>query len=320
MAKILVLNTGYMKNYSGTSGDPISGGFKYLKAGLGTGHEVLNFEPSMGKNYGYAPVRHGTINIQRLGARPQDDKISGITVVWTAPRPGFGKCIVGWYENATVYKTAQTRMLKRKKSYYNVVVNAADAHLIPPDERNFHMVGLGVPGTSSSWFVDQSPEWFTSISDYIASKMSGTTDEVATKLARSSDPIAKAITEQAAMQIISSYYRANGYEVEDCSAKNKGWDLEAILGKVKLRLEVKGLSGNGNQVELTPNEYNKMRDKATRGTFRICIVTGAGLLDGVPVFSQRRIFQYDESNDIWCDDNRSELNCQKVESARLTFR
>jgi hypothetical protein len=38
-----------------------------------------------------------------------------------------------------------------------------------------------------------------------------------------------------------------------------GWDLEAILPDKLLKIEVKGLSQEEILIELTPNEYDKMK-------------------------------------------------------------
>ena len=318
MKHLLVLNTGWMNNYSGISGDAIKGGFKYLKDHK-EGHEAYNFSPKNGKCYGFAPIMTETINIDRLGAQPEDVSIDDVTIVWTAKREGFGKCVVGWYNNATVYRSSKTRMVKGKEWYYYAKTDEHHAVLIPPDERNLHISGASVAKTSASWFLDETSEWFSPISEYIMERPTESLKKVTKKLARSTDPIKKTITEQAAMEVIKSHYRQYGYTVEECHKENLGWDLEATLGKVKLRLEVKGLAGHGNQVELTPNEYNKMRDKVTRNTFRICIVTGAGSVEGHTVFSKKRIFQYDPSSASWLDEEGALLRCQQVESARLSF-
>ena len=50
----------------------------------------------------------GTINIDRLGANPNDKYIEGITVIFYTPHPNDGNVIenviVGWYENTKVYR------------------------------------------------------------------------------------------------------------------------------------------------------------------------------------------------------------------------
>ena len=101
MDKMIFLNIGWMSRYAGVRGDPISGGQKYL-ARHGYGHEMLNFKPYAGKMYGTAPVPHGTIRLEKLGAPKGADSVDRVLVVWVAR-----SLIVGWYKNATVYRHSQ---------------------------------------------------------------------------------------------------------------------------------------------------------------------------------------------------------------------
>jgi len=66
------------------------------------------------------------------------------------------------------------------------------------------------------------------------------------------------------------YFEGIGYTVESVEKDNVGWDLEATLGKKKLLIEVKGLSGSGLSVELTPNEYNAFSEE--NESYRLCVV------------------------------------------------
>ena len=81
------------------------------------------------------------------------------------------------------------------------------------------------------------------------------------------------MVENAAMSYVWSHYLAQGYELEDVSKQNLGWDLEATSGTLKLRIEVKGLSSEAASIELTHNEYKAFIEKSL--TYRLCIVTGA---------------------------------------------
>jgi len=71
------------------------------------GHEIYNFQPHKGRMYGFARPVRGTIEISRLGASPDDEYVSNVLVVWTAPHPRRGVVIVGWYDNARVYRAYQ---------------------------------------------------------------------------------------------------------------------------------------------------------------------------------------------------------------------
>ena len=97
-----------MERYKGLQdGDEIIGGGSYVKI-EGCGHEVCNFAEVNGTLYGYVQPPGSQIDIDRLGAQPDDDEISNITVVWTATRPTGGTAVIGWYKNATVFRKKST--------------------------------------------------------------------------------------------------------------------------------------------------------------------------------------------------------------------
>src|SRR5690606_31181826 len=76
-----------------------------------------------------------------------------------------------------------------------------------------------------------------------------------------------------AVEHVTWHFLAGGYVVDARETDNVGWDLEATRGREMLRLEVKGLSASEILVELTPNEYAKMREH--RESWRLCVVTSA---------------------------------------------
>ena len=59
----------------------------------------------------------------------------------------------------------------------------------------------------------------------------------------------------------------------DVSKLCKGWDIEGTCSRGTLFIEVKGLSGPGIAIELTPNEYEKMRLNKER--YVVFVVTRA---------------------------------------------
>ena len=86
------------------------------------------------------------------------------------------------------------------------------------------------------------------------------------------DPVTNAQVEKAAMDLATSAYRDRGWDVEDVSARNVGWDLTACRAGDELHLEVKGVSGTKPTILLTRNEH------ATAGTdpaWRLAVVTQA---------------------------------------------
>lgn len=91
--------------------------------------------------------------------------------------------------------------------------------------------------------------------------------------ARRTDPEHNAKVEKAAIKEVRKHYQILGYEVESVERDNVGWDLEATAGRVKLRIEVKGLSGSIPVGELTPNEFVAFSE--TSPTYRLAIVTNS---------------------------------------------
>lgn len=88
------------------------------------------------------------------------------------------------------------------------------------------------------------------------------------------------------------YFEELDYKVTSCEGDNLGWDLEADLHNIKLKLEVKGLSGYDINIELTPNEYQMM--KCNKTVSRICIVSQAFATK--PLLS---IFAYNPDTSRW---------------------
>ena len=106
--------------------------------------------------------------------------------------------------------------------------------------------------------------------------------------------------ESAAQEAVTEFYTRQHYRVDDVSANRCGWDLLAEKGQLKLRIEVKGLSGTVAHAELTPNEYRLMRNEDS--SYRLCIVTNA-------LEASRRIqeFKFDSARRRWVDQNGTRL-------------
>ena len=83
------------------------------------------------------------------------------------------------------------------------------------------------------------------------------------------DPEIKKEVEKAAMQAATRHYKSRGYEVESVETKNLGWDLEAVKGGEKLRVEVKGISKGGVYVNMTPNEFRAAQQH--RQSYRLAV-------------------------------------------------
>lgn len=158
MVPMIFCNIGWMAHYTGLSAQEKIEGVtqEYL------GHEVCNFAAAQNNFYGYVQHHGELIEIERLGAGQSDEEISGVTVIWTARRPVGGTVVVGWYEDATVYRYLQrfTKMSALHKKHgidsYRVKAEASNGRLLPIDERTF-AVPKGVKGgmgQANVWHAD----------------------------------------------------------------------------------------------------------------------------------------------------------------------
>lgn len=174
MYRLIFLNIGWMEHYQGLNGDSIVGGGSFVAENR-YGHEMFNFLPWGGRMYGY--VQAPSIHIDKLGAHPSAQSVSGILAVWVARYPyRGGTYIVGWYENATVYRNLQeptfipNRKLNEyitpsiravgedigKYAYYFTSTNEDDSQILPVSERTFQIPrgGPGDMGRANVWFAD----------------------------------------------------------------------------------------------------------------------------------------------------------------------
>ncbi len=120
------------------------------------------------------------------------------------------------------------------------------------------------------------------------------------------------LVEELAIEQVWNYYSRKGYVLADVQKDNVGWDLEAELGRVTLKLEVKGLSGDKLSTELTPNEYKQ--SSVHKHTYRICVVTNALKGDW-----KLGVFSYSPDSGSWEDEEGRVLKFEKRMSARLSL-
>ncbi len=171
--KILFCNIGWMKKYEGegVNGDFIKDGGSYNDKK--PGFEVCNFSKIRGYVCGYVRTqgddedkipKGSPIKLERITARKKEGEyISGVTVVWTAKRPKVGTVIVGWYNNAKVFRCPKTVESPTKLqeynniSYYKILASVGDEKLLPPDEREFDIPRQqkGFMGQSNIWYADK---------------------------------------------------------------------------------------------------------------------------------------------------------------------
>lgn len=276
----LFCNVGWMEYYKGqTPGDRIKGGGSYITK-EGRGHEVCNFAPYSDKVYGYVRPAGKQIKIERLGTDADAETISNVTVIWTARHPKGGTVIVGWYKGAIVHRHyanfSDSPSLHKKNGIdgYWIEDKSSNATLLPIDERTFEIPrGKGGMGQSNVCYAN--PHEHKSLLEEIEKFIGRKKVTAKSQRSRKTDPEKKAEVEKAAIRKTTEYFESIGYTIDSVEKDNRGWDLEAISGKKKLLIEVKGLSGNELSVELTPNEYAALSDSDKKDNYRLCVVSTA---------------------------------------------
>jgi hypothetical protein len=322
---MIFLRVGWMDRYQGLTGDRITGGGEFVKE-HGYGHEIFNFQPFNNSVYGYVqPVRGGinqangsTINTTRLGAAKGADSLSGVLAIWVATAPEGGSVIVGWYKNATIHRKWQSsppgagRDYKGESLGYYISAAEKDMTLLPKDKRLFQVPrGKGKMGQSNVWYADDPNEHrqlrLDVLNFVLTQQWLSRGHNKKLKMPHQPDPLLRAKVELAAVMTVMHYYTHLGYNVCSVESDNVGWDLTATFGRRELKLETKGLSGADTRVELTPNEYAKMKEH--RDSYRVCIVTQALSSPQLAVFS------YSKDSQRWEDETGRELNIAEIIAA-----
>lgn len=304
-----------MDRYEGNFNDKMQGGGKHIEK-YGWGGEMFNFKPSKNKMYGYVRVG-GRINLNRLGAKTSDDKIKDVTIIWVAKRPfSGGNYIVGWYENATVYRNAQVSKNSLYRNWnehnlgYFVKAKKSDTKLLSRDERTIRVPrGKGAMGQSNIWYADNNPKYVEKVFEYVKTGIFPVSRNKGKGLTRQNDPLKRMEVETKAVKIVTKHYEKLGYEIDSVEKDNVGWDLNASNGRIKLKLEVKGLSGEDIATELTSNEYRHLN--ADKVNYRVCVVVETLTSPKLIIFS----FLID--SDEWTSENGRILKFEERVSARI---
>ena len=173
--KMVFFNIAWMRNYQGNWKEdiPVNGG-DFIRRNH-WGGEVYNFQPYQHILYGYVEpgvVEKGgkqrNINISRLMSKPYVNKnafsISNVLVVWVAtPENGKTPLLVGWYENATLYRKAQIPPRESGRNLpnhpnlgeYFTSANKEDCILLPIEERTCTLPRKGEGfGRSNIWYAE----------------------------------------------------------------------------------------------------------------------------------------------------------------------
>lgn len=314
---LLVFRIGWMDDYAGPA--EILGGGSYVGE-HGAGGEMWNFEKKDGHCFGYVRTNSGAgLNLERIEPHTKwatGDEMSGVDIVFiaTRPKPDSGQVVVGWYKNATVFHKDHKKISGRGEyGEYVCKVAEKDAVLVHKNARTTLIEGNN-PLRTNVWYGDtaNNPRLIEIKKDLI--KLIGEP-----KLARyrkwqklSAEEI-RAI-EAAAVDKVTSHYQKLGYTVETVEQENKGWDLVANKENETLLLEVKGHRRDRIQFELTPNEYEKMQQRAA--DYKVCVVINALSKPTLMVF--RPIKRGEDWHMVKENGDNREIRLEEIVSARAT--
>lgn len=149
--RVIFCKIGWMKNYQGIMKDSISNGGAYNKDNIG--HEIYNFKNYNGTYYGFVQSTSNVINLNRVVDYSSDnlEYLDNVLVVFVATY-AKGPVIVGWYNNATVYRNIQqipNDILSQRKDFNDYNIKSREAVLLPVEKRTKRIDGFG---RSNIWF------------------------------------------------------------------------------------------------------------------------------------------------------------------------
>jgi len=307
--RLLFANIGWMEHYKGNcDADMIVGGGDYDNKDK---HEAFNFQDFKGVCYGYVQtVRNSKISLSRIDNTVSNaiSKINNVLVVWVASRPDSGGTyIVGWYNNATVYADyCSSNNAERNRYGYNITAKKEDCILLPVDSRTMNVPratvkGKGFLGQSNVWYADYDDasvqEFRDAVIEYIAKYQVKRSAVINYQV--KVDAKARKKIEDAAIKHVTKEYQSRGYHISSREKDNVGWDLDAVYGKIHLKLEVKGLASSTISVYVTSNEYEKMHDD--KKNYRLCVVINA------VINPQMIVFIWDNTLKQWVSEDDSSI-------------
>lgn len=255
------------------------------------GGEMWNFAPFGGRCYGYVMSHDFTgIDLNKVFPHPsgqpwkKGQALPGVTVVFTATREGHGRVIVGWYNNAVVYhKTYLPRpdgvrfATTDEEGSFVCETDAELAFLLAEEERDLKMPqGKGFPTQSQVWYgdpVNQEVEQYLEQVNGLIRPGAQQGIPAASRPTYTADPWLRTKIETSAVESVRSMLEARGYTLNSVERDKLGWDLDAVRGEERLRVEVKGHRGTDIHFELTPNEFAAL--KAYASSYRIGVVRDA---------------------------------------------
>ena len=238
--------------------------------------------------------------------------------------------IVGWYKNATVFRKKQEfdesqgvpdRDTQGNQYGYRFYALANQVIRLHPDARVIAVPRAtgaspvkGGMGQSNVWYA-QSLDDGGSFLIQIRKLIDDRSPTVFKKNRRPKPDVERnKLVETIAIAVSRDYFENYGYVVESVETDNSGWDLEASTTEIKLKIEVKGLSGTALNVELTHNEYKAFTAADNMFTYRLCVVTEC--LSKLP---KLKVFTFNIPSKKWLSESGDCLRIQEKVAAQITL-
>ena len=102
------------------------------------------------------------------------------------------------------------------------------------------------------------------------------------------DALTNRRVEEAAVEVVSSFYKHLGWKVQSVEADRIGFDLLCVKGEEEKHVEVKGVKGNAIAFFVTAGEVERARIDPN---FTLCVVTEALTVPKMRCFSGREFLQ-----------------------------
>ena len=152
---VIFCNIAYMLHYEGQTSRDITptGAGKWVKENADA-HEKWNFLNYDGICYGFVQNK-GQFHIERLeGVVSTAMDTDGVMVIWCAPITSGKTVIVGWYENATVYRdykeSIYTPTTGLNRCYFTHA-KSENCYLLPEHLRIFEIERASIAGTGKGF-------------------------------------------------------------------------------------------------------------------------------------------------------------------------
>jgi hypothetical protein len=296
---VLFARIGWMKYYNGpiTGDERPKGGGKYNRTEIG--NEAFNFHAIDGRLFGYfqPQMQASKIRLERIVPGTQGASLKNVLVVFVATDPEQrSQRIVGWYQNATVYRDPQPSPPGERNGFnYFLIADARGAVLLPTHLRT-HLIPSGKGGIGQAnicYLYESSGEtkplkWVAGALEFIdnyenenlllnpqAEAAPDVVQTVEVEIERSAgfqpNPKIRKAVELYAMDKAEKEFRNRGYEVKDVSQK-RPYDLLCSKSTELKYVEVKGTQSSGLDIVLTAGEV-KFIEK-NKANCVLCVVHG----------------------------------------------